>query len=101
MSTPRSVHFSPDTNQFDSPVKAFNFGSDHTNTAHSLADKRGELRFNMHGKVTVVDYSEFINHFLPSFNTPQEKCENVFKEGATPAVESNMYSYLVSGSLVL
>ncbi len=90
------VRFAEGTKDFDSPAKPFNGNSSHTNTKPDLARNRAELCFNMHGKITIVEYSEFVDHFLPSFNENEITHKNIFEKIARPTGEPDMYKELVS-----
>ena len=90
-----SVQFTADTKQSDSPAKAFNSNAAHTNTKHNLEANRGELRFNMHNKITIVEYDDFVKKFLPFIEIKRPR-PNVFKGIATPMNEADMYKTLVS-----
>ncbi|PIL33435.1 hypothetical protein GSI_04057 [Ganoderma sinense ZZ0214-1] len=87
------VRFAEGTN-FDSPAKPFNGNSSHTSTKPDLARNRAELCFNMHGKITIVEYSEFLDHFLPSFNHDKKKHDNIFEHIDRPKGEPDMYKEL-------
>ena len=90
------VRFAQGTKDFDSPAKPFNGNSGHTSTKADLARNRAELCFNMHGKITIVEYSEFVDHFLPSFNENEVKHDNIFELIDKPKSEPDMYNELVS-----
>ena len=97
---PSHVRFSEDTKVADSPHKGFINKSNETNATEDLAHDRGELRFNMHGKITLVSSDDFFAHFLPSVNTPKSAINAVrFAELAKPSSEGEMYSSLVSRSV--
>ncbi|KAI1784352.1 hypothetical protein LXA43DRAFT_1186478 [Ganoderma leucocontextum] len=88
------VRFAEGTKDFDSPAKPFNGNSGHTNTKPDLARNRAELCFNMHGKITIVEYSEFVNHFLPSCNEKEITRKNIFENIGRPTGELDMYQEL-------
>ncbi|KAI1797453.1 hypothetical protein LXA43DRAFT_969406 [Ganoderma leucocontextum] len=88
------VRFAEGTKDFDSPAKPFNSNSGHTNTKPDLARNRAELCFNMHGKITIVEYSEFVNYFLPSFNENEITHENIFENIPRLTGEHDMYEEL-------
>ena len=90
------VRFSQDTKFFDSPAKAFNGNSSHTNTKPDLARNRAELCFNMHGKVTIVDYAKFVELFLPAVKGDKATHTNIFQKIPQPNGEPDMYRELVS-----
>ena len=94
---PSHVRFSEDTKVADSPHKGFINKANETNATEDLAHDRGELRFNMHGKITIVEYSEFVELFLPPSNDTDEIAhENIFENIDRPKGEPDMYKELVS-----
>ncbi|PIL30507.1 hypothetical protein GSI_07207 [Ganoderma sinense ZZ0214-1] len=88
------VRFVPGTKFSDSPAKPFNGNSGHTNTKPDLARNRAELCFNMHGKITIVDYADFVKLFLPPFQDDQTTHVNIFENIARPKGEPDMYKEL-------
>ena len=51
----------------------------------------------MHGKITVVEYSKFVELFLPPSNGSDEIAhENIFEHIDRPKGEPDMYKELVS-----
>ena len=92
------VRFSLDTKVSDSPAKAFNGNSSHTNTKPDLARNRAELCFNMHSKITIVDYAEFVDLFLPAVEGDKATHANIFEKIPRPNGEPDMYRELVSFS---
>ena len=55
----------------------------------------------MHGKITVVEYSELLNRFLPCIQNHQPPLANVFSTIPTPRNEMEMYEALVSDVLLI
>ena len=90
------VRFAEGTKDFDSPSKAFNGNSNHTNAKTDLARNRGELCFNMHGKITIVKYKDLVRRFLPSFHEHTTTSPNIFRALSKPKSEKNMYERIVS-----
>ena len=97
---PSHVRFSEDTKVADSPHKGFINKASETNATEDLAHDRGELRFNMHGKITLVSSDDFFAHFVPSVNTLGEINADIFAQLAKPSSESEMYLSLVSRSVI-
>ncbi|PIL33375.1 hypothetical protein GSI_03995 [Ganoderma sinense ZZ0214-1] len=89
------VRFVHGTKLSDSPAKPFNGNSGHTNTKPDLARNRAELCFNMHGKITIVDYTKFVELFLPPLQDDKTAHVNIFENIPRPKGEPDMYKELL------
>nr|VWO97254.1 Uncharacterized protein [Ganoderma boninense] len=92
------VRFSHGTKFSDSTANTFNGNSSHTNTKPDLARNCAELCFNMHGKVTIVDYAKFVELFLPAVEGDKATHTDIFEKIPRLNGEPDMYRELVSFS---
>ncbi|EJF57405.1 hypothetical protein DICSQDRAFT_174047 [Dichomitus squalens LYAD-421 SS1] len=90
---PSQVRFSEGTKTTDSPNKALIGDKNHTNIKENLDYHRNELRFNMHGKISLIPHADFFDRFLPSMKTPRSE-SNRFNGLETPSSETDMYKSL-------
>ncbi|EJF57410.1 hypothetical protein DICSQDRAFT_69542, partial [Dichomitus squalens LYAD-421 SS1] len=97
---PSQVRFSEGTKTTDSPNKALIGDKNHTNIKENLDYHRNELRFNMHGKISLIPHADFFDRFLPSMKTPRSE-SNRFNGLETPSSETDMYKSLVSIVLIV
>lgn len=66
----------------DSPLRGYRTGP-YTNNPGDIKDRRAELRFDMHKKVTSLSFEEFMDEFVPDTTT---------LEPAPPATGKNLQS---------
>ena len=98
----RSVSFAEGTNVSDSPAKLFNNSAAHSSTKYNLEKRRGELRFNMHKKHTLLSVDDFFKEFVPSPRTRESARiaikptrTNIFRGMDTAKNEEQMYNGIV------
>ena len=89
----------------DTPFKGFNYASGFSTVQRDRLLDRNELRFNMHGKISVLPYAGWMSEFFPSSNFPPITTlipmgatapSAVFSDIAMPKTENEMYNTLVS-----
>lgn len=74
----------------DSPLEGYHTGP-YTNNTGDVKDRRAELRFAMHKKVTSLTFEEFMDEFEPEETTlepaPPATGKNLQSRNAVPAVQ--------------
>lgn len=79
----------------DTPAKTYRSNTEHTNSKFDLQAYRGELRFNMRRKISILEHKPFMKKFFGSAQKNVSK-RKIFINIPSPSRERDMYDTLVS-----